>query len=217
MWRADKAYAYGKNLDSVNQYVPAFSFLNSAVNTSPGEPTFRDELAHNESVIALALFEQASGSAQEKINQTIPGTNLSAATLGQKAIADSDKVISISPNVLQFWKTRTKLFYNLAQINQQYLNKSLQSIEKAVSLAPTDAKVHYNYGLILGQSGDLQNAIKIMQETTKLKPDYADAYYALGLYFDQLGQKDKAREQMEYMLSHIGADARAQKWLEEDK
>lgn len=216
MWQADKAFAYGKNVDSVQQYTTAYSYLNDAVNKNPDEPNFRDELSYNEAILALALFNQATGSAQEKLNAPYASSNISASTFVQKAIADSNIVVTTSPNVLQFWKTRTKVFYTLAEIDRQYLLESLNSIQKATQLAPTDAKVHYNYGLLLGQANEIPQAIQIMQETANMKPNYGDAYYALGLYYAEAGQKQKAKDQMLYILNKIGADDRAKKWLEDN-
>ncbi len=204
MWQADKSYAYGKNLDGVQQYQAGYKYLAEAVETSPGEPTYRDELAYNESVLALAYFGQSSTSAEAKF-------------LTDEAIKNSNEVVSSSPSILSFWKTRTRLFYNLANIDKRYLFEALNSIKKAAELAPTDAKVNYNYGLLLGQTGDINGGIVVLKRVTQMKPDYADAHFALGTYYDQKGDKEKARAEMEYMLNKIGNDDRAKKWLEENK
>ncbi len=203
MWSADKAYAYGKNLSGIQRYQEAYPYLVNAVNQNPGEPTFRDELAYNQSVLALAFHQQASDSAEAKL-------------LTEESIKNSNIVLDTSPNILSFWKTRTRLFYNLASLDKRYLFEALSSIRKASELAPTDAKVNYNYGLLLGQTGDIKSGIKVLEQVTQMKPDYADAHYALGIYYAETGKKDKAREQMNYMLTKIGNDDRATKWLEEN-
>lgn len=218
MWLADKSFAYGKNLDGVSEYASAYPYLSEAVNRNPDEPTFRDELAYNEAILAGALFNQASGSAREKLTTPYGGSEISAETFVQKAIFDSNKVVETSPNILAFWKTRTKIFHQLSAIDGKYRSEAIRSIKKAASLAPTDAKVHYNLGLLLGQSGQLNEAIQIMAKTVKMKPDYPDARYALGLFYSEAGQKQKASEQMQYILDHIASkDERATKWLEENK
>jgi len=63
----------------------------------------------------------------------------------------------------------------------------------------------------------LQKAVKTLEETVVLKPDYTEAHYALGLYLSQLGQKDQAKAQMEYILTKIGPNTDASKWLEDNK
>lgn len=204
MWQADRSFAYGKNLDGIQEFQIAYRYLIDAVNGNPAEPTIRDELAYNQSVLALAFFKQASTSAE-------------ARQLTQEAINNSNIVLNESPAVLSFWKTRTRLFYNLSEIDKKYIFEALSAIKKAAELAPTDAKVNYNYGFLLGQTGDINGGIAVLKRTVDMKPDYADARYALGIFYAQKGQKDKAREQMEFMLKRIGKDSRAVKWLEENK
>lgn len=168
MWQADVSYAYGKNLDGVNHFSDAYSYLQDAVKKNPDEPQFRDELSYNEAVLAGAMFEQSKSS--------------SDSALIDQAISDSNKTVEISPMSLPFWKTRTKVFYTLATIDRKYILTAVEAIATAAKLAPTDAKVHYNYGLILGQAGQVLDAIKVFEETLKLKPDYQDARNALELY-----------------------------------
>ncbi len=208
MFQADEAFSYGKNLDGVQHYQDATANLLKAVETNSDEPTFKDELSFNEAVLTSALFNQASGSAQQKMAMIKPYLDMS--------IKSSDEAVNAEPNNLSFWKTRTKVFYQLSTIDPQYMGQALSAITKAVELAPTDPKVRYNYGLILGRVGQTPQALKTFQDAIALKSDYADAHYALALYYDQLGQKNKAREQMEFMLKHIGGDDRATKWLKDN-
>lgn len=205
MWQADRDFAYGKNLDSVQHFADAYPFLTAAVSRNPSEPTFRDELSYNEAVLASSL-SLASGSAQENVRELV-----------DQAIRDSDIVVNASPAVMPFWKTRTRVFYQLGSLDPKYFAQALSAIQKAASLAPTDAKVHYNLGILLGKNGKTTAAIKAFEETIFMKPDYRDAYYALALYYNQAGDKQKARETMQQILSKIGPDETAQKWLEENK
>ncbi|MCL4398114.1 O-antigen ligase family protein [Patescibacteria group bacterium] len=225
MWTADKAYALGKNLDQVNDYVQAYPQLQAAVTANPDEPTFRDELAYNQAVLASALFTQinsatnsaiASLSAQEKFSLQSPQLGASVNDLINEAITNSDQTIATSPDSLPFWKDRTKMFYALSTIDQKYFQPALDSLKTATELAPTDAKVWYNYGMLLGRTGNLSAGIKVLENTISLKPDYRDAYYTLGLLYAQAGDKTHAKAEMEYIINHIGADQEAIKWLSEN-
>lgn len=202
MWHADKDFAYGKNLDSVSHFTEAYPYLKNAVDANPNEPTFRDELAYNEAVLASNTFSTATESAR---------------LLANEAIQNSNKVVEDSPNSMPFWKTRTRVFYQLASIDPKFYLEALAAIQHAAKLAPTDAKVHYNLGLLLGKTGQIKEAEKVLEETIAMKIDYRDAYYALGLYYQQDKNLPKAREQMELILKRIGPDKEAQKWLEENK
>ncbi len=166
MWQADQSYALGKNYDSVQQYVAAYPLLGASVNSNSGEPTFRDELAYNQAVIAAALFAQKSATS-------------SALALAEEAIANSDQVVNDSPNSLPFWKSRVKTFYQLGTIDAKYNLIGLEAIKRAADLAPTDAKVWYTYGLLLERNGQKDEAKKIFLKTLQLKPDYTEVRDAL--------------------------------------
>ncbi len=217
MWQADKNYAYGKSLDSISHYVEAYAYLKNAVDKNPNEPAFRDELSYNQATLAVAIYQQATGSAEQRLSASTAQYNASAKTLLDQAISDSNRVVEDEPAAMSFWKTRTRVFYQLATIDPKYNLDALAAITKAAELAPTDAKVHYNLGIILGRTGQITAAIKTFQDTITMKPDYRDAYYALALYFEQTGDRASARQVMGQILTKIGPDPEAQNWLDEHK
>ena len=170
-WQADKAYALGLNYDHANLPQNAYQTLHTAVQMRPGEPTFQDEVAVNDSTLASALFAQKD--------------TVTATKLANEALQISTDLVTNHPNIILYWKSRVRILYTLAQLDPKYLPLALQSIQKAQSLAPTDAKISYNLGLLYAQTGQNDQAIQALSITTKLKPDYRDAYFALGLLLHQ--------------------------------
>jgi tetratricopeptide (TPR) repeat protein len=173
-WNADKAYGLGQNLVNAGDYQSAYQPLQQAVQMRP-EPTFEDELSLDEAVLSVALAQQSKSAS---------GT---PTQLAQDAVAISNDLTTNHPNIVTYWKTRVRIMYSLAQLNPQYIQDALAAIQKAALLAPTDAKVSYNLGLLLGQTGHLQEAITTLQNTILLKKDYRDAYYALGIFYHAAG------------------------------
>lgn len=175
-WYADTAYALGNNLDKVSSYQQAYSYLDNAVRIEPDEPVYKDELAVNLATLAQAFFLQNDAS--------------TGAQIAEKAMFLDDQVIENHPNNIIYWKNRLRILYSLGtsdrQNEEKYLKEALRVLIKARELAPTDPKISYNLGLLLGQTGNLQEGVKILEKTTELKPDYRDAYSALGLYYHQL-------------------------------
>lgn len=208
-WNADKDYALGYNYDRVNQYQTAYPLLHKAVTERPDEPVFKDELAINDAVLAISILEQKlTDQAQQK-----QATEL-AQKLAQEAVATSDKITSENPNNVVFWKTRVRIFYTLAQADERYLASALTAIKKTAELAPTDADISYNLGILYGQNGDAKNAVATLKNTIKLKQDFSNAYYALGIFYNQLavdnkGQvvnqeyRQKAIDTMHFMLKNV--------------
>lgn len=209
-WIADKSYALGYNLDRAGEYKEAYPYLEKAVTIRDGEPVFKDELAINNAILAGALLTQEE-------TKTSTNTATLANKLGQDAIALSNLITSRHPNNVVFWKSRVRVFYSLGQVDSKYLPFALEAIKKAQTLAPTDANISYNLGVLYGQNGDVKNGIETLEKTIKLKPDYRDAYFALGLFYrDAAVDKDgkvinsalqkKAVAQMKYILAHISPE-----------
>ncbi len=198
-WRADIAYALGYNLDRAGEYQKAYESLHEAVKLRGDEPVFKDELSINNAIIAAGLLVQGGDKDQKTQDQTIAV----ASALAQEAINTSNEVISQYQNNAVFWKTRTRVFYTLSQADSRYLLRALDAIEKGSLLAPNDANIWYNLGVLYGQNNNIKKGIEALEKTVKLKPDYRDAHYALGLFYRQLSQDAKAIAQMQYILLHI--------------
>ncbi len=199
-WVADTLYALGYNLNRAGQYQTAYEPLHQAVIARPDEPAFQDELTYNDAVLALSFATQKDAT--------------TAAALAQEAVQISNQLKVDHPNSITFWKTRIRAFYLFSQIDPQYLPLALEAVEKTATLAPTDAKVSYNLGILYAQNDNLDKAISTLENTIKLKPDYHDAYYALGLFYhesvkDAKGtitkpeNEKKARDTMQYILDHF--------------
>lgn len=205
--QADIAYALGNNLDKVGQYQQAYPQLLQAVQMIPNEPVYQDELSINLAALGAGLYSQ---------KDTTHG-----AQAAKSAIALSDDVVAHHPNNVVYWKDRVRLFYTLSATDTtneaMYLREALQAINVAKTLAPTDAKIAYNQGVLYGQAGDLTHAIQMLTNTITLKSDYADAYIALGLFYhesaiDQNGKvikpdmQQKAIDTYDYILKHLAPD-----------
>lgn len=180
-WNADRKYYYGMNYDRAGDYQRAYTFLKDAIALRPSEPVFQDEFAYNNAVLGSAILSQ---SAQQKDNQE--QNTLIAKQLIDTAIKTTNQVTTEHPNNIVFAKTKVRVFYTLAQIDASYLPLALAAIKEAQKLAPTDADVSYNLGVLYGQTGDINNSVKTLENTIKLKPDYSKAYYALGIFYHQL-------------------------------
>lgn len=214
-WYADTLYALGANLDRSANYQQATKLLQDAVDLEPSEPIYKDELAVNLATIATALYMQKDTTLAEQV--------------ADSAIALNNDVIEGHPNNLVFWKNRLRVFYSLASANTknkgEYIQQSISALKKSIELAPTDAKIYYNLGILYGQTGKEQEGIDLLEKTIRLKPDYVDAYSALGLLYNQSYQKShsqqlnqKAIETYQFILDNFSPDnTQIKKTLEEWK
>lgn len=175
-WQADKKYALGFNLNRVGEYQQAYTNLSEAVTLRPNEPVFKDELALNLATIATALTLQN-------------GDPATASQAAQQAVALSNETTQNHPNNIVFLKNRVKIFFLLNQSNlpnkEVFNNLALESLRKVNNLAPTDAKVMYNLGTLL-KTTDINEAIRVLEETVRQKPNYTDAHRDLGKTYKEL-------------------------------
>ncbi|MCX6783191.1 MAG: O-antigen ligase family protein [Candidatus Levybacteria bacterium] len=199
-WRADRYYSLGYNLDHSNKHDLAYSYLRKAIELREDETVFKDELSINNAVLAKTYASQKNLDIAQK--------------LASQAMSASDKLIKDYPNNIVFWKTRVRIFYILSEIDDQFLPDALLAIQKTNNLAPTDAKISYNLGLIYGQSNQKEKAVEILEQTVKLKPNYQEAWYGLGLFaheiaIDKNGKiinpffEKKSIEAMRFILKNI--------------
>jgi tetratricopeptide (TPR) repeat protein len=208
-WQADTAYALGYNLDQAKEYQQAYPNLQKAVEIRGSEPVFKDELALNDAIIATELVSQKTQDPSTK-QQAMS----LASSLAQEAIRTTNEIISEHPNNVVFWKTRVRLFYVLSQVDSRYLPRAMDAIEKASLLAPNDATILYNLGVLYGQNNNIDQGISALEKTIMLRPSYLDAHYGLGLFYHQKaldkngnvidpGLQKKAIEQLQYILNNI--------------
>lgn len=174
-WSADTSYAMGMNLDRANQYQTAYPYLEKAVKNRP-EPVFEDEFSVNQAILGFG-YAQQEGSESAAISQT----------LIKNSLETNEKLIRQYPHNLLYWKSRIRILYTLAQIDLRYLPLALDAAKEAEKLAPTDATILYNVGVITGQNGDRKKGMEILEKTIKYKPNYGDAYLALATFYHDEG------------------------------
>lgn len=75
-----------------------------------------------------------------------------------------------------------------------YKDEAVVMYKQIVETYPDDILSNYNYGLLLQENKDLENARTQYEIVTKLNPKFAQAYYVLGLVYWDLGEKVKAKE-----------------------
>jgi tetratricopeptide (TPR) repeat protein len=99
----------------------------------------------------------------------------------------------------------------LALTRQQlgYWQDSESLFEHAVKVTENNHLAHYNLGTFLSQKGQMDEAIRHLQETIRLKPAYAPAHCNLGVALGENGQTDEAIRQFREALRLKPEDAEA--------
>lgn len=191
-WRADTKFALAERFLKSDQPAEALDQIRQAVEIRPEEPVYHNHLG-------LAAADSAALNFLEKKETEL------VSSLAELAVSSSDRALKTSPYNLNFWKDRAKIGYRLAEIDNNYYQISLTAMLRASLLAPTDAKVFYNLGIIYTQTGQMDKAVAALEKAVNLKPNYETARFTLSLYYELQGEREKAKEQLRYILQKINA------------
>lgn len=84
----------------------------------------------------------------------------------------------------------TEAIFLLSQLEAREGNikAAIQSAEAASVIAPTDATVFFQLGLLRFNDRDFRGAVGALERSVALNPAYANAKYFLGLSYDKLGR-----------------------------
>ena len=191
-WQADTLFSTGYRLARANQFAQAQTFDTKAIALNPGEPMYHDELSTTLGSLTLAAIDAK--------NATL------AATLAKQSLAQSDIAIRTSPKNVNFWKTRTKLYYSFSTFDPQLNQAAIQALEVAQKLSPSDPKIVYNLAILYGRQGDNNRAVQLLGLAKTLKPDYRDAYFGLYVFYTEMKNPAAARAELQYYLDHVDAN-----------
>ncbi|MFH1601557.1 MAG: O-antigen ligase family protein [Candidatus Shapirobacteria bacterium] len=146
-WQADYYLAAGIEAQNHGSYEQSANLLSRAIELRKNEPLYYDKLS-----LTLAY--------QGRI---------------QEAIEASDRALGLNPYQLNYYRDRASLFYILSQRDIDYLKRSLEAMLAAINLAPTDAKLYYNAGLMFSSLGEKEKGREYLKKAVELKSNYDQA------------------------------------------
>jgi Flp pilus assembly protein TadD len=191
-WYADVLYAQGYRDGRSGQIGQAVESITHAVLLNPHEPIFHDELSGDYAALALSAFQNKNAT--------------QAAALSELALKESNLALVSSPNNVNFWKTRTKVYYTLSNMDPTLNTTAIEALQHAITLSPNDPKIYYNLAILTGRSGDTDTAVKYLLQAKSLKPNYRDAYFALNVFYIEMKKPTEARAILEEYLTKIDAN-----------
>ncbi len=189
MWVGDYFFAKGSRLTRAGKLQEGYINLVQATLLRPKEPLYYDELSL--ALGSLAVVSLDVGNATQAVDLT------------QKSLMASDIALSMSPNNVNFWKTRTKIYFSFADIDQKFVHMAKEALEKAQRLSPNDPKISYNLAILDGRLGNNAQAIETLRKTIAMKPNYRDAYYALYVFYKEVKQPELAKTVLEEYLKTV--------------
>jgi tetratricopeptide (TPR) repeat protein len=191
-WRADYYYSQGKSDVSRGQSTKGLEYLELAISKNPHEALYYNDLSDFLAQLAVAY---------QKADQPALATQTAL-----KSKAMLDKTQALNPVHLNFFKTRTRIYLNLAQLDPNYFVLAQTNLQEAMARAPTDPKLVYTYALLLGARGDEQEQEQYMRRVLEMRPVYHEARQFLAALEEKRGQYQAAAAHYQYILDYITAN-----------
>lgn len=200
LWRADVNYKIGSDAADAGSANKAYTAFSRAYQLNPGEPLYQSDFGNILASAAVALAETDA---------------TQSASLKSEALIFTENALQSSPANVSLWRTAIRTYYTLSIIDPSFDQKTIDTLDTAISKAPTDPKLYYNKALILSQQNKLSDAIQVMQQAISLKPNYREAKISLGELYIKNKQPDQATEVINQVLTAIPNDPDALKVLQE--
>lgn len=164
LWYADTLFAKGERASEAGNPGRAYNLIIAATELNKGEPFYKSELGFVAAQAAVALADS---------DATL------SASLKDEAAAQTNEALKISPKNVSFLRTAVRTYFELSLIDKSYIDKTIQTLDLAIKLAPTDPKLYYNKALVLDSLDKRDEEIKALQQAIKLKPNYLEAHAQL--------------------------------------
>ncbi len=189
IWQADYLFTKGQNAFESGNQQSGLMMIQKAIIKSPQEALFYDSLAEDYAALSILFAKN-----QQSTN---------SALLAQKAIESNQYALQLNPVHLNFYKSQARIYIRLGQLDSRLYSYAEQALRKAISLAPTDAKLYYNLALVLETTDQNDEALSNMEYAAFIKENYLQARNELARMYFTRGDLQKAKEQYIYSLRNI--------------
>ena len=197
-WEADTFYKRGNDLTDSGYVGEGFNNFIQAIDLHPTEPLYRAELGFAAAASYVSRNESSESATPEEASD--------AARILKTAENQTDLALKLSPNNTSIWRTAIRTYYQLSSVEPRFGDKTIETLDRTIALAPTDPKLVYNKGLILASQNKLPEAIEALKKAIELKPDYRDAKVTLSDFYFKNKQKADALGVVDELLEKAPAD-----------
>ena len=161
LWRADFYFNQGEKYYQSDWLVNSITNLEKAILLNPAEPLYHSQMAQSAVKLTTAYNEIDSSESAKLVND-----------LKDLSLKEIELTLELNPVHLNYYKHAVKVYIYLSLIEPEFKNKAIEVLNQAIKLAPNDAKLYYNLGLLYEQQNKLNEARTAWQKALKLKPNY---------------------------------------------
>jgi len=197
--KADQVYAEAHSEESSGQLFNAYQLYQQAVDLSPNQALYHSQLADTLSKLSLSIASNAD------IDDTLRATQVQE--LLNQTYFHSSASLTLNPVHLNLYKTQAGVYIRLSNLDPDLLNVATNLLTEASRLAPTDAKLRYNLGLIALDQDATLSAQEQFQVAVNLKPNYEAARLELASILLNANETEAALTQYQFILNYINPES----------
>ncbi len=197
--KADQVYAKAQSEESSGQLFNAYQLYQQAVDLSPNQALYHSQLADTLSKLSLSI------AANPDIDDTLRATQVQE--LLNQTYYHSSASLTLNPVHLNLYKTQAGVYIRLSNLDPDLLDVATNLLTEASRLAPTDAKLRYNLGLIALDQDATPSAQEHFQAAVNLKPNYEAARLELASILLNANDTEAALTQYQFILNYINPES----------
>jgi tetratricopeptide (TPR) repeat protein len=109
----------------------------------------------------------------------------------------------MAPANINLRRTMFGIYVKLSTIDEKYLINARGTIAATLKLAPADARLYYNLGVIDTNMSQYEAANTDFRKAIELKANYVDVRVQYAALLVHLKRNTEAKEQLNYILTNI--------------
>ncbi|QQS39431.1 O-antigen ligase family protein [Candidatus Woesebacteria bacterium] len=187
-WQADKLAESAKSYLSRGNAHEARRLITKALNIQPREPYYHMLLAETAADLAINTSSNETDLIENYVSSTV---------------AESTNAVNLSKYNVNLKMRQAYLFISLSGIEPLFMNVASDVLHDAITYAPNDAELLYNYGLTLVRTNQSDLALKTFEKTIVIKPNYKEPRLAAAILYIDQGEILKAQYHLQYIYNNI--------------
>ncbi|MDR0463383.1 MAG: O-antigen ligase family protein [Pseudomonadales bacterium] len=188
-WRADVYYARGRSLIVRGQSTAGLELIHNAIRRNPREAMFYSDLSDFYAQLAVAHHNAGNTAASHEALQS--------------SLSNLEIAHNLNPVHLNYFRTRTRIFTNLAQIDEMFLEFARDNLRASMALSPTDPQLVYHYALLLNTLGETEASEREMRRALDMRPIYHEVRLYLANLEEDRGNHKEAKMHYQFILDFI--------------
>ncbi len=203
-FRADLNYSRAEKFYKTDNLAYALPLLQKAIQLNPQEALYHAYMSKTSAKLAVA-YSSIKASAKTDDQPENEESSQISLQLEQLAQLEINQTLKLNKVHLNFWKNKAEVYLLLSYIKPEYRKEAKAALMEAKRLAPTDAKILYNLGLLEKEDKNFIRAIFLWGQALQLKPNYEKVYLDLAETYWEMGEKEQAKQKAEFVLKNFNA------------